>query len=155
MRDSRHTSETETAAGGSPDPDRNAGVLHPFPRQNSEAESQTRLTCRLTTLRSEPGLSRAAIQYLAEEMPGIDFCLDDRADCDVIWLVGYEEGEEAVVGELRRAYPKSKILVTKRGPAERWGGRVLDAGADYACAWPVPGHRLSEILHGRRVRQIV
>ena len=113
------------------------------------------LICWLTMLRFEFGLFRVVVQYFVEEMFDIEFCLDDCVDCDVIWLVGYEEGGEVLVGELRRAHPNSKILVTKRGPAERWGVCVLDAGADYACAWPVPGHRSSEILHGRRVRQIV
>ena len=149
--------KNEGAAWGKSTPETEVpqGTLHPFPRDTAALASRQRLTCRLTTLRSEPGLSRAAVQYLAEEMPDIEFCLDERGDCDVIWLVGYEEGADKVISELRSSHPTAKILVTKRGPAERWGGRVLEAGADYACAWPVPGHRLSDILHGRRVRQII
>ncbi len=129
-------------------------ILPPAPPPGHGA-GRARMICRLTTLHPERGLSRAVVQHLAQEMPDIDFCMSHRPDADVIWLLGYELGAGAVIRALRAEHPHALILVTMRGPVERWGHEVRAAGADLACGWPIPYVRLSQLLHRRNVPHTV
>ena len=97
-----------------------------------------RLECLLTTVHPERALSNALAQHLAEEMPDIDFTLDPgRPDPDVVW-------------KLRLRHANAFLVVTGRGPIEHWADGVREAGADYACGWPVPVGELVRILHRTR-----
>lgn len=108
-----------------------------------------RLTCLLTTLHPERALSNALVQHLAHELPDMDFTL--RApDPDVVWVCGYEPGAEGLVANLRERHPEAFIVVTGRGPIQAWDRAVRDAGADYACGWPIPVDELTRILHPAR-----
>ena len=111
------------------------------------APMRRRPECLLTTLHPERALSNALVQHLAEEMPHIAFTLDaDRARPDVVWVCGYEAGAEDMVAELRGQHPAALLVVTGRGPTERWAASVREAGADYTCGWPVPVAELARIL---------
>jgi hypothetical protein len=98
-------------------------------------------TCLLTTLHPERALSLALVQHLADEMPDIDFMLEDRASpparVEVVWLCGYERGAQRVVRELRARYPAAVLLVTAKEPQDLWAGEVETAGADSALSWPL------------------
>jgi len=120
-------------------------VLVPVPAPGP----RPRIVCRLTTLHPERGLSRAVLQHLSEEMPDIAFCLGHRPDVEVIWMLGFRHGAEPVIRALRAEHPRALVLVTMRGPVERWGHEVLAAGADHVCGWPLPYERLGELLHRR------
>ena len=110
-----------------------------------------RLECLLTTVHPERALSNALAQHLAEEMPDIDFTLDPgRPDPDVVWVCGYEAGAEDLVRQLRLRHANAFLVVTGRGPIELWADGVREAGADYACGWPVPVGELVRILHRTR-----
>ena len=107
-----------------------------------------RLACLLTTLHPERALSNALVQHLGDEMPDIDFTLDaSRPNPDVVWVCGYEAGAEELVRKLRLSHPGAFLVVTGRGPTERWARSVHQAGADYACGWPIPVEELARILH--------
>ena len=119
----------------------------------AEARSRLcrRLTCRLTTLHPERALSLALVQLLSEELPDIDFTLEDRPDIDVVWACGYERGNSAQIRGLRARHPQPLLLVTAKEPADLWSAEVCAAGADSALSWPMDLGRLSRVLHRRRL----
>jgi hypothetical protein len=106
-------------------------------------------TCLLTPLHSERALSLALLQHLAEELPDLDFTLEDRGDADVLWVCGYERGNAELIQGLRLHHPWALLLVTAREPEELWSDEVLRAGADLALAWPVDLARLGQLLRQR------
>jgi hypothetical protein len=109
-----------------------------------------RVTCRLTTLHPERALSRALVQHLADELPDIDFTLEDRPGIDVVWACGYERGNSAQIRGLRARHPQPLLLVTAKEPTDLWSAEVRAAGADSALSWPLDLGSLSRVLHGRR-----
>ncbi|MEW6074502.1 MAG: hypothetical protein AB1726_18145 [Planctomycetota bacterium] len=113
-----------------------------------------RLVCLLTTLHPERALSRALVQHLLEEMPDIDFRLAGRGTPQAVWVCGYSPGSTAPVVALRVRYPRATLVVTGRGPVERWESEAREAGADFVCTWPIPYARLSQLLHLRRVNPL-
>ena len=58
----------------------------------SRGEEARGLTCLLTTLHPERALSLALVQHLSDEMPDIEFTLEDHPDVDAVWVCGYERG---------------------------------------------------------------
>ena len=114
-------------------------------------DSGARLTCLLTTLHPERSLSRALVQHLSLEMPDIRFTLDEEGEQHAVWVCGYEPGSADLVAELRTRHPRATLVVTGRGPTQRWEDEVRAAGADFVCCWPIPYARLSQLLHCRRV----
>lgn len=110
-----------------------------------------RLSCLLTAVHPERGLSRALVQHLTHEMPDIRFTLDAAtADLSAVWVCGFEPGAGELVRAVRRRHPDAFLVVTGRGPVERWIDEVRAVGADHACTWPVPYALLSRVLHRRR-----
>ncbi len=112
-----------------------------------------RLTCRLTTLHPERALALALMQHLSEELPDIDFTLEDRPGIDVVWACGYERGNSAQIRSLRAHHPRTLLLVTAKEPEDLWSAEVRAAGADSALSWPVDLGRLSRLLHRRRLQR--
>ena len=108
-----------------------------------------RLTCLLTPLHSERALSLPLLQHLAQELPDLDFTLEERDAIDVLWVCGYERGNAALIHGLRERHPLALLLVTAREPEELWSAEVQHAGADLALAWPVDLARLSQLLRRR------
>ena len=109
------------------------------------------MTCLLTTLHPERALSRALVQHLSQEMPDIEFRLREKKGLHAVWVCGYEPGSAELVAEIRARHPRATMVVTGRGPLDRWEAEVCAAGADFACCWPIPYSRLSQLLHRRRV----
>jgi hypothetical protein len=109
-----------------------------------------RLVCLLTTLHPERALSRALVQHLSQEMPDIEFTLEERDAQHAVWVCGYQRGSADLVAELRERHPRAVLVVTGRGPTEWWEDEVRTAGADFVCSWPIPYARLSRLLHCRR-----
>ncbi|MFT5289480.1 MAG: hypothetical protein ACI8PQ_000564 [Planctomycetota bacterium] len=113
------------------------------------------LRCLLTTLNPESALSRALVQHLTAEMPGIQFGMHSPAggpDADALWVCGYRPGHGTLVRRLRQRFPEAAIIVTGRAPIDAWESEVLRAGADSVCTWPLPYGQLAVILKqkGRR-----
>ena len=103
----------------------------------------------MTTLSPERSLSRALVQHLSAEMPGIKFRLRQAAgmaDPEALWVCGYRRGQSSVIHRLRERYPDAAMIVTGRGPTDAWEREVLAAGADTACTWPLPYRRLAALL---------
>lgn len=113
-------------------------------------DARPTLRCLLTTVHPERGLSRALVQHLTLEMPDIEFTLRAQPSLGAVWICGYEAGTAHLVRELRERHPHSLLVVTGRGPVSAWRKDVLDAGADYACSWPLPFGELNRILHRRK-----
>jgi hypothetical protein len=107
------------------------------------------LTCLLTPLHSERSLSLALVQHLAQELPDLDFTLEDREGVDVLWVCGYERGNSDLIRSLREHHPLALLLVTAREPEELWAAEVHAAGADLALSWPLDIGRLGETLRRR------
>jgi hypothetical protein len=107
------------------------------------------LTCLLTPLHSERALSLALLQHLSQELPDLDFTLEDRGDLDVLWVCGYERGNADLIRSLREHHPLALLLVTAREPEELWSAEARAAGADLALAWPVDIARLGQMLRRR------
>ncbi len=137
-------------------------IPRPFDRDTSDPSAgarrprqrpERRLTCRLTTLHPERALSLALVQHMAEELPDIEFTLEDRAEIDVVWVCGYERGNPDAIRQLRARHPLTVLLVTAKESAELWSGEVRDAGADSALSWPVDLGRLSRALHRPRLQR--
>jgi len=110
-----------------------------------------RLACRLVTLHSERALARALAGHLAQEVPDIEFALDDHLAVDLAWVCGYEPGHAALVRAVRERHPGAWILVTSRERLDLWREEVELAGADACLTWPIPFQRLSRIFHERRI----
>lgn len=111
------------------------------------------LRCLLTTLSPESALSRALVQHLTAEMPGIQFRLrlpHGAAEPEAVWICGYRAGHAHLVHQLRALHPHAALIVTGRGPIEAWENEVLRAGADSACTWPLPYDRLAGLLRQGR-----
>ncbi len=104
------------------------------------------LTCHLTTLHPERALSLALVQHLAQEMPDIEFTLDEPREVDAVWLCGYERGAARLVRGLRARHPSAVMIVTGRGPLEIWEDEVLASGADCACPWPLEVAQLRRLF---------
>jgi hypothetical protein len=107
------------------------------------------LTCLLTPLHSERALSLALLQHLAQELPDLDFTLEDRGAVDVLWVCGYERGNSVLVRSLREHHPLALLLVTAREPEDLWSAEVLEAGADLALSLPLDIARLGQLLRRR------
>ena len=107
------------------------------------------LTCLLTPLHSERSLSLALLQHLAQELPDMDFTLEDRDEVDVLWVCGYERGNSDLIRSLREHHPFALLLVTAREPEELWSAEVRKAGADVALVWPLDLARLGQVLRQR------
>ena len=107
------------------------------------------MTCRLAPLHPERSLSLALVQHLAEELPDVEFTLEDGADVDVLWLCGYERGHTAMIRELRARHPHARLLVTSRAPEELWSAEALGAGADSVLVWPTDLAHLARALRRR------
>ena len=125
----------------------------PRPARHAASEGEAGLACLLTTLHPERALSLALVQHLAQEMPDIEFTLEDRGTIDVVWVCGYERGAEALVAALRGRHPQAVLVVTAKDPEDLWSAEVLAAGADSALSWPVDFARLSRILHRRALQR--
>ena len=130
---------------------------HPAVRSpRARGELDRGLICLLTTLHPERALSLALVQHLAEEMPDIEFTLDEpsvASSVEVVWLCGYERGAPRVVRELRARHPAAVLVVTAKEPQELWADEVLAAGADSALSWPLEFARLSRVLHRRTLQR--
>ena len=116
------------------------------------AEGRRPLRCLLTTLSPERSLSRALVQHLADELPGIQFRLrlpESGAEPDALWVCGYRPGHAELVARLRRRHREAALIVTGRAPIDGWESEVLRAGADSACTWPLPYTELSALLRQR------
>ena len=113
-----------------------------------KARSQGPPVCLLTTVHPERSLSLGLAQHLGEELPELTFVLEAPAsrELQAIWVCGYEPGLAQMVAKLRREHPEAVLVVTGRGPVEDWNDEVLVAGADFACAWPLPFRRLGKLL---------
>ncbi len=124
----------------------------------TEARQNDRpLRCLLTTLNPESALSRALVQHLSVEMPGIQFGLQLPAggpDPDALWVCGYRSGHGKLVGRLRQRFPEAAIIVTGRAPIDAWEGEVLQAGADSVCTWPLPYGQLALLLKQKHRRSV-
>lgn len=107
------------------------------------------VTCLLAPLHPERALSLALVQHLAEELPDVDFTLEDAPDVDLLWLCGYERGNTAMIRELRARHPQARLLVSSRAPEELWSAEALGAGADTVLAWPTDLAHLSRALRRR------
>ena len=123
------------------------------PRSVARARGGRRLLCRLTALHPERALSLARVQHLAQELPDIDFTLEDRPDIDVIWACGYERGNPAQIRLLRAHHPHTLLLVTAKEHEDLWTDEVRAAGADSALSWPIDLERLNRLLHRRRLQR--
>lgn len=121
--------------------------------RRSHGEGQRGLACLLTTLHPERALSLALVNNLSEEMPDIDFTLQEGPGIDVVWLCGYEPGATRVVRALRARHPGAVLVVTGKEPEDLWKGEVIGSGADCALSWPVDYARLSGVLHRRILQQ--
>lgn len=107
--------------------------------------------CLLTAVHPERALSRALVQHLAQELPDLRFVLEPPlGELRAIWVCGYEQGRADIVADLRRGHPEAVLVVTGRGPVESWSAEVTGAGADFACAWPLPVGRLAALLSTSR-----
>jgi len=109
--------------------------------------------CLLTTLHPERALSRALVQHLVDEIPGVAFTLEPDPTVDAVWVCGYERGTAHLVAELRGRHPDALLFVTGRGALELWQDEVLRAGADRVGAWPVPYADIARVLRGARARR--
>jgi len=78
--------------------------------------------------------------------------MQEGGEVDAIWLCGYEPGSAGAVARLRANHPHALVLVTGRGDRATWDQEVFAAGADHACAWPLPYARLASLLTSRRGR---
>jgi hypothetical protein len=105
--------------------------------------------CHVTTLHPERGLARALVQHLAQELPDVEFTLDERPDVDAVWVCGYDLGSGARIAALRARHPHALLIVTAKGPEDEWSAEVLAAGADHALSWPLDLERLSQLLRRR------
>ena len=117
---------------------------------NEHAPEAGRPVCLLTTCHPERGLSRALIQHLAEELPGVTFTLRATEGITAVWICGYERGAADLVSLVRSRYPDALLLVTGRGNPGEWRSEVQAAGADHAASWPIPFDELSRLLRRRR-----
>ena len=106
--------------------------------------------CLLLPCHPERALSRALIQHLAEEMPGITFTLQPEEGVSAVWICGYEPGAESLIELMRSRFPEAVLIVTGRDDPGGLRERVLEAGADHVAAWPVPYEELSSLLRTRR-----
>lgn len=127
------------------------GPLRDAPRKRRGGRG--RLVCRLTSLHPERALAFALVQHLSQELPGIEFTLEDRRAPDVVWVCGYERGNASAIRLLRLRHPRALVLVTGRESAELWADEVRAAGADRALAWPLDLGSLERALHGPRLRR--
>jgi hypothetical protein len=109
--------------------------------------------CLLTTVHRERALSRALVQHLSEELPDIEFTLEEREHLSAAWVCGYDPTASAIVRTLRTRHPEAFLIVTGRAPVESWEDGARAAGADFATSWPVPFEELSRLLHSRRLGQ--
>jgi hypothetical protein len=107
-----------------------------------------RLSCLLTTVNPERGLTVALRRNLAEVLPEIEFTLEPRADVDAIWICGYEPGRLRLVRALRDRHPEAILVITGRDPVEDWEAEVAQAGADFAFSWPVTYDVLNTVMRG-------
>ena len=107
------------------------------------------LRCLLTPLHAEPSLWHVLVKQLALEMPDIEFTASDDPRVNSIWVCGYEHGAAEFVRKLRRDHPHATLVVTGRGPVQRWGSEARDAGADHFRSWPLAYEELTRILHLR------
>jgi hypothetical protein len=103
-------------------------------------------SCLVTTLHPERGLALALVQHLAQELPDVEFTLDERAGLDAVWVCGYDAGNGERIAALRARHPHALLIVTAKGPEDAWRDEVLAAGADHALAWPLDLDRLSRLL---------
>jgi hypothetical protein len=106
-------------------------------------------TCLLTPLHSERSLSLALLQHLAEELPDLDFTLEDQGEVDVLWVCGYERGNSELIRGLREHHPLALLLVTAREPEELWSAEVRAAGADVTLGWPMEVARVGRVIRRR------
>ena len=118
------------------------------------AEIESQELCLLTTLHPERALSRALIQHLVEEIPGVSFTLRPSPGVRTVWICGYERGSADRIRDLRNDHPEALILVTGRGPRELFQAEVEAAGADLACSWPVPYGDLERLLSSPRPQRV-
>lgn len=109
--------------------------------------------CLLTPLDAHQGLSHTLLQYLSEQMPEITFTMQEGGDVHAIWLCGYESGSARAIARLRAGHPDALLLVTGRGDPALWEREAFEAGADHACAWPLPYARLASLLSSRHERR--
>lgn len=112
-----------------------------------------RLVCRLTPLHPERALAFALVQHLSQELPDIEFTLEEQRLPDVVWVCGYERGNSTAIRLVRLRYPRALVLVTGRESAELWADEVRAAGADRALAWPMDLGSLERALHRPRLRR--
>jgi hypothetical protein len=110
------------------------------------------LTCLLTPLPGGKALSLALVHCLSEEIPDVRFTLDPHGPVDAVWVCGYGERAARFLPKLRALHPDAMIVVTGRDPAAAWSSTILDAGADFACSWPVDYGLLGTLLHREHAR---
>ena len=123
-------------------------------RADSATPADAGELCLLTTLHPERALSRALVQHLVAEIPGVNFTLRESPGVRTVWVCGYERGSADRIRDLRARHPEALILVTGRGPRELFQGEVEAAGADLACSWPVPYGELERLLSGPRPQRV-
>src|SRR5262245_3389187 len=121
------------------------------PGRHREGTKEARLTCLLTPLPKGKELSLALVHYLSDEIRDVRFTLDPRERADAVWVCGYGRRAAAFLSKLRSLHPAATIVVTGGEPTEGWASSVIDAGADYACSWPVDYSLLDRILHKKHV----
>jgi len=132
------------------------------PKADEEAEARRpsrwsvvrRTVCRLLTAHPEKNLARAVCNYLAQEMPDMEFTLRPTDPAQAVWICGYEEGQVELIQQARRDAPEALIVVTGRAPLAAWREEAVEAGADHACAWPLPYSELARLLHDKRSQAI-
>ncbi len=102
--------------------------------------------CLLTDLHPERGLSSVLRGHLAVELPGIEFTLEPAGELDAVWICGYEPAALPRIGEFRRRFPSTLLLVTSGIRGGGWEQEAIDAGADHALEWPCSMSSLSSLL---------
>ncbi len=104
------------------------------------------LTCQLTTPYHGLDLSNVVLDFLARELPEVRFGRVFEGRPNAVWLYGYQPGDAAPIERVRAEHPGALLLVTGRGPVERWRDEVLAAGASVACSWPLPFAELRSVF---------
>lgn len=102
--------------------------------------------CLVTTLHPERALALALVKHLAQELPDVDFTLEERPDVGAVWVCGYDPGNGERIAGLRARHPHALLIVTAKVPEDSWSAEVLAAGADHALSWPLDLAKLSRLL---------